>query len=133
MLHSDDFDFSFSGLKTAVFREVKELKTLDEQTIADIALETENAIVDVLVTKTIKAVQKYHVKSLLLGGGVAANQKLKQTLATKIEDLQPEISFHIPPPFLCTDNAAMIGAAGIYKYQEVPWVDLSANPDLYFD
>lgn len=133
MLHSDDFDFSFSGLKTAVLREVRTLGTLDEQTMCDIALETENAIVDVLVAKTIKAAEKYRVTSLLLGGGVAANQKLKTHLHSLIFNLQSSISVHIPPPFLCTDNAAMIGAAAVYKNQYISWKELAANPDLYFD
>lgn len=133
MLHSADFDFSFSGLKTAVLRQVQELGTLDEQTISDIALDTENAIVDILIKKTLKAAEKYTVKSILLGGGVAANTKLQTELKLKIENCKLKIALHIPPPFLCTDNAAMIGAAAIYNNTEVSWKDLSANPQLYFD
>jgi N6-L-threonylcarbamoyladenine synthase len=153
----DNFDFSFSGLKTAVLMQVTRLRhpelvegshefhskdssssiqndnVLDDQTIADIALETENAIVEVLVKKTIKAAQKYNVKSLLLGGGVAANQKLKQQLSLEIENCSLKIDLHVPPPSLCTDNAAMIGAAAMYNDQNVHWKDVAANPDLYFD
>lgn len=133
MLHTPDFDFSFSGLKTAVLRAVQQQGTLDEQTIADIALDTENAIIDVLVTKTVKAAEKYQVKSILLGGGVACNQKLQKQLSLKIENCTLKIALHVPPKFLCTDNAAMIGAAAIYNPAEVSWKDLAANPQLYFD
>lgn len=133
MMHSNNFDFSFSGLKTAVLQQVRKLGTLDEQTICDIARETENAIVDVIVKKTIKAAEKYTVKSVLLGGGVAANTKLKQHLAAAITTLDATISFHVPPKFLCTDNAAMIGAAAMYNFDAVSWKELAANPDLYFD
>lgn len=133
MIHSDNFDFSFSGLKTAVLQQVRTLGTLDEQTVCDIALETENAIVDVLIKKTLKAAEKYNVKSILLGGGVAANTKLKNQLASAIKQVSSTITFHVPPKFLCTDNAAMIGAAALYNYHEVSWKELAANPDLYFD
>lgn len=133
MMHSDDFDFSFSGLKTAVLYAVRKLGKFDEQTVADIALETENAIVDILVAKTIKAAEKYQVKSILLGGGVAANTKLKEQLELRIKNYELRIELHIPPKFLCTDNAAMIGAAAIYNPTEVSWKELAANPQLYFD
>jgi N6-L-threonylcarbamoyladenine synthase len=133
MLHSTDFDFSFSGLKTAVLYEVRKLGKLDDQTVADISLETENAIVDILVTKTLKAAEKYQVKSILLGGGVAANIKLQSSLSSKISALKSDISLHIPSKSLCTDNAAMIGAAAFYNNKEVSWRDLAANPQLYFD
>ncbi len=141
MLHTDDFDFSFSGLKTAVLREVQQAEKLDTQTVADIALETENAIVDVLVAKTFKAAEKYQVKSILLGGGVAANKKLHEQLELRIKNYSPRfgeagelrIELYVPPKSLCTDNAAMIGAAAIYNPTEVSWKDLAANPQLYFD
>jgi N6-L-threonylcarbamoyladenine synthase len=133
MIHTNDYDFSFSGLKTAVLYEVRKIKKMDEQTIADISLETENAIVDVLVTKTLKAAKQYSVKSILLGGGVAANTKLQQQLTEEIKKIQPEMELHIPSKFLCTDNAIMIGAAAFYNYKEVSWKDLVANPQLYFD
>lgn len=133
MMHSNDLDFSFSGLKTAVLKEVKKLSKIDDQTKADISLETENAIIEVLVYKTLKAAEKYEVKSLLLGGGVAANKKLTNTFLEKIKISPLEIDLHIPPPFLCTDNAAMIGAAAMYNPAESSWETLTANPDLYFD
>src|SRR6266403_2062213 len=78
LVGSGDYDFSFSGLKTAVLREVQSLGTLDEQTICDISRATQDAIISVLVKKTLKAAKEYDVSSILLSGGVAANQTLKE-------------------------------------------------------
>ena len=132
MINSNDFDFSFSGLKTAVMRQVKTIE-LNNETIADIAASVQQAIIDVLVTKTLKAAQKYKAKSILLGGGVSANQKLRDGLKLKIENFKLKIPFFAPEKWLCTDNAAMIGAAAFFNYKPVPWKKVTANPELYFD
>jgi len=132
MIDSDDFDFSFSGLKTAVFREVKAMKQLSNETIADIAASVEEAIVDVLIYKTLKAAQKYKVKSILLGGGVGANQKLRDELILNTKYKIPNTEIFVPQKFLCTDNAAMIAAAAFYNYKPVEWKRINANPELYF-
>ena len=124
MIGSNDFDFSFSGLKSSVLREV-EKKTPDEQMVNDICFAVQNSIVEVIVRKTFKAAKKYGVKSILLGGGVAANQALRDKLASSIP-------LFAPPRNLCTDNGAMIAAAAFYNYKEVPWKSVNADPSLYF-
>jgi len=126
MVHSKDFDFSFSGLKTAVLREVKD-KTLNKKLISDISASVQAAVVDVLVAKTLMAAETFKVKSVLLGGGVAANQRLRDSLKNELGD-----KLFIPPKNLCTDNGAMIAAAAFFNGKPVPWSKLSANPQLYF-
>ena len=146
LINSNDFDFSFSGLKTAVFREVQTMKSpqmrdpaaagqLSNETISDISLAVQEAIVDVLIYKTLKAAQKYKVKSILLGGGVAANQKLREEFQKKLitHNSGLRTRFFVPSKNLCTDNAAMIAAAAFYNYNPVPWKKITANPELYFD
>jgi len=135
LIDSDDFDFSFSGLKTAVFREVARLDKIDGKTVSDISLAVEEAIVDVLIYKTLKAAQKYKVKSILLGGGVAANQKLRDEFQKKLITNNSGLitRFFVPLKNLCTDNAAMIASAAFYNYKPVPWNKVTANPELYFD
>ncbi|MFO8036745.1 MAG: tRNA (adenosine(37)-N6)-threonylcarbamoyltransferase complex transferase subunit TsaD [Anaerolineales bacterium] len=108
----DSWDFSFSGLKTAVLRVVRRLE--DEGDVvpaADIAASFQEAVVDVLVTKTLNAAEEFKVEELLIAGGVSANQSLRQSILSK-----SDLPVHIPPLFLCTDNAAMIAGAGCYRY-----------------
>ena len=131
MIGSKDFNFSFSGLKTAVLREVLRLNyQLSKQQVADIAFSAQQAIVDVLVRKTIKAAKKYNVKSILLGGGVAANQSLRDELSVKCSMLN--VKLFAPPKSLCTDNAAMIGAYAGFHYKPAQWNNITANPELHF-
>jgi N6-L-threonylcarbamoyladenine synthase len=132
LIDSDDFDFSFSGLKTAVYREVQRIKSLTDQTICDISREVEQAVVDVLVKKTIDAAKKYKVKSILLGGGVASNTKLTESIKREMKNGKMEIPLFVPQKRLCTDNAAMIATAAFYNYKTVDWRKISANPELYF-
>ena len=144
LIESDDFDFSFSGLKTAVFREITAIKNLDNKTIANISYSTQEAIFEVIVKKTLMAAQKYNAKSVLLGGGVAANNELRARFEFEIRNLSTqmrdpatagklEISFFVPEKRLCTDNAAMIATAAFYNYKSIPWQQIEANPALYFD
>ncbi len=133
MINSLDFDFSFSGLKTAIFREVQTIKQLGNETIADISASVQQAIIDVLATKTLKAAEKYKAKSILLGGGVAANQNLREQLKFKIDNLKLKISFFVPEKRFCTDNAAMIAVASFFNYKPVDFRKVTANPELYFD
>jgi len=118
------FDFSFSGLKTALFRLV-EKGTISN--VADAAASFQQAIVDVLVTKTITAARQHSVKQILLSGGVAANRKLRQ----KLVDDSP-IPVLIPEPILCTDNAAMVAACGYFHFQanKIDGLDMDALPGL---
>jgi len=130
MIGSHDFNFSFSGLKAAVFREVLKLKKLDKQQVTDISLAVQKAIIEVLVRKTIKAALKYNIKSILLGGGVASNKLLRNTLEISSQKLG--VKFFAPAKNLCTDNAAMIGAYAAFNYKKVEWNKITANPKLYF-
>jgi len=130
MIGSKDFDFSFSGLKTAVLCEVKAMKQLDNDAIADLSASVQQAIVDVLVRKTTKAAQKYKVKSFLLAGGVAANELLRKELEVSCHKLK--VKFFVPTKNLCTDNAAMIASAAFFTYDEVAWEKITANPGLHF-
>lgn len=132
MIGSKDFDFSFSGLKAAVMREVKKTKNMDEKTKADIAASVQKSIIEVLVRKTMKATKKYNVKSILLGGGVAANQQLRSELKCKMANDKCKIDFFAPQKSLCTDNAAMIGAYAAFNYKPVELKRVTADPQLYF-
>ncbi len=133
LIGSPDFDYSFSGLKTAVLREVKLLGELNAQTRKDIARGTMDAIIDVLIKKTLKAATVHDVKSIILSGGVAANQTLRTAFETEITKRRMQLTFHSPPRYLCTDNAAMIASAAYFSPSEVDFNKVTANPELYFD
>lgn len=132
----DSLDFSFSGIKTAVLyqclgqdKKVDGKKPeLEEQEIADLAASFQEAVVDVLVDKTIYAATKHSSKSIILGGGVAANSRLRH----KLEDAAKEcgIPLYYPSKILCMDNAAMVAGLAYYKYQdqEVSGLDVEAIP-----
>ena len=144
MLGEDNFDFSFSGLKTAAFREVNKFKAKKQfnnaitaaagsrngGTIQQFAFEVQQAIVDVLVTKTVKAAQAYRVKSVLISGGVAANDLLREKL--EVSSQQLGVNFFAPAKKLCTDNAAMIAAAAFFNHKPISWKSVAANPSLHF-
>ena len=108
----DSWNFSFSGLKTAVLRQVRSLEEhRTELPVADLAASFQMAVVDVLVTKTVRAAEELGAAEILVAGGVSANTALREaTLA------RAECPVHIPPIALCTDNAAMIAGAGYYRF-----------------
>lgn len=104
------WDFSFSGLKTAVLRTVQDLqKSGRGLPLADLAASFQAAVVDMLVTKTLQAARTFRVREILVAGGVSANLALRRAFLE-----QREFPVHFPPPYLCTDNAAMIAAAGYF-------------------
>lgn len=106
------YDFSFSGLKTAVLRTIKQLENEGKEIpVADVAASFQAAVVDVLLSKTLAAARQYQVKEIVVAGGVSANKALRTAFTG-----QGEFPVHIPPLYLCTDNAAMIASAGYFRF-----------------
>ena len=131
-LEEGSYDFSFSGLKSAVINTVHNAEQRGE-TIKpeDLAASFQESVVDVLVTKTLHAVKEYPVKQVLLAGGVAANKGLRAALTAAFSEV-PDVELIIPPLSLCGDNAAMIAAAGsiLFEKGQRAGLALNANPGL---
>jgi N6-L-threonylcarbamoyladenine synthase len=132
MIHSKNYDFSFSGLKTAVLYHFKKQSSKTKRSkkyIQAMAHEIQNAINDVLVKKTIKAAEDFGVKTIILAGGVAANEELREKLKTFSSE--SKINFLVPPRKFCTDNAAMIAVTAFFQQNEKKnWQDLKAEANL---
>jgi N6-L-threonylcarbamoyladenine synthase len=107
------YDFSFSGLKTAVLRLVRSLETKGALPVADVAASFQKAITEILAEKTARAAAEHAVETVLLGGGVAANLALRAEIQKRIGH-----PLRVPPPRLCTDNGAMIGAAAFFVMRD---------------
>jgi N6-L-threonylcarbamoyladenine synthase len=130
-LEANSYDFSFSGLKSAVLNVVNQSKMRGEAVqTAQISRGFQESVIDVLVEKASRAVREFGAKQLLLAGGVAANKGLRSRLAERCEQLN--VPLLVPPLGLCTDNAAMIAAAAFLKWdkQEFDQLDLKAEPLL---
>lgn len=139
MLHDASFDFSFSGLKTAVRREWEGLKRVKgealQQAKHDLAASLEEAIVDTLVQKTLRAAEKYKVKGVVLVGGVSANTHLRARMKSALKTFDSSVRFFPSDKKFVTDNAAMIATAGYWKLsygKPTDWKKLEANPELNF-
>lgn len=114
LLDKDQYDFSFSGLKSSVINLLHNMNQRNEEyNVEDIATSFQNNVIEILTYKTIKAVKEYNAKTLIIAGGVAANRGLRSRMATEIEQIEGT-NLIIPPIKYCTDNAAMIGAAAYY-------------------
>lgn len=113
MIDSGDWDFSFSGIKTAVMYKLKEVEEVDEKTKKKIALDFENSVTEVIVKKTKDAIEKYEAKTLLTGGGVSANKHIRASLKEMTE--QEDIPLNLPLLHLSIDNAVMIATAGYFR------------------
>ena len=154
MLGSHDDDFSFSGLKTAFLNMTKqhfpltrttipnskagwehtalekELSDKDKIVLYNLCASLEKAIIDTLVKKTMHAAKEHHVQSLLISGGVAANDLLRIQFASQASQLG--INFFAPEKNLCTDNGAMIAAAALFNNHPISWQDIIVDPELYY-
>lgn len=130
MIDSQDLDFSFAGLKTAVR---VHLQNKEGDTTEDVAASFQKAAVDVLVSKTLKAAKQVNPASIILSGGVSANKVLRGALADAIKEHHPETTYHVPSLSLTGDNAAMIALAGLHRAMKKEFVDpltLTANPNM---
>ena len=116
MIHSHDFDFSFSGLKTSVLYTLKEHGAITEDEAADMCREFENAVTEVLISKTSKALEEQGAHTLIIAGGVVANTHIRESFTRMIEEKFPNVTLHIPTKDMSTDNALMIACAGYIDY-----------------
>ena len=129
-LETDSLDFSFSGVKTAVVNYVNKTKQKEEELpIPDICASFQEAVVDVLVEKTIRAAKETGIAQIILAGGVGANQRLRDHLTKRC--LDENITAFLPPKHFCTDNAAMIAIAGYHLFKSNRYESGALNMDVY--
>jgi N6-L-threonylcarbamoyladenine synthase len=137
MIFQKNYDFSFSGLKTAVLYDFKSRSNKTRHSkkyIQKMAAEIQQAVIDVLIHKTIKAVKDFKAKSIILGGGVAANEELRKQFQSAIVRQKLKINLLVPKPSLCTDNALMTAAAGYFtSKRRKNWKKIRANANLRVD
>ncbi|MDP2656574.1 MAG: tRNA (adenosine(37)-N6)-threonylcarbamoyltransferase complex transferase subunit TsaD [bacterium] len=128
MIHADNFEFSFSGLKTAVLY----LSPEQKKRTADVCAAFQKAVIDVLISKTLKATRMYDVRSIVFGGGVMANTALRTEMQKMIETQLPQCAYQFPGPNACTDNATMVAVAGYFHIQKkdtISWQQLDGDPN----
>ena len=127
MISTKDYEFSFSGLKTAVLYADQKVKNKTNQYKKEMAAEVQQSIIDVLIKKTMQAVKDYGAKTLILGGGVSANQELRKQFKEKSEG----VDFIAPKPNLSTDNGLMIAVSAFYHQKDtIDWQKIEANGNL---
>ncbi len=139
MLSRNSLDFSFSGIKTAVLYHCRgqdmkgenKVDSMSTQEIADIAASFQTAVVDVLVKKTQRAAKKIKAKTILLGGGVAANNNLRTRLQQMCDNAIPPKKLLVAPKQYCTDNAVMVASLGYHKYMAGQYADLTLEPKAH--
>lgn len=132
MLERGSYDFSFSGLKTAVLNELNNAKQKGEEIrVADIAASFQNAVVDVLTEKTYRLAHELGEKKIVLAGGVSANSGLRAAMEKR--GAEEGIEVYYPDPILCTDNGAMIASVGYYSYMKGEEESVFADPNLGLD
>ncbi len=130
-LSKESLDFSFSGVKTSVLTYVKKLKGgIDDTALRDIAASFQEAVVDVLITKTVRAMESVNVSSLVVAGGVACNSRLRVKAGEECD--KNSFDLYLPPPKYCSDNGAMIASLGFQKLKKGERADfnLNAKPGL---
>ena len=135
-LNDRSYNFSFSGLKSAVINLVHNAKQRGEEiNMEDLACSFQDVAVDVLVEKTIHAAKNYPVKHIVVAGGVAANSQLRALMTKNVAEQLPEVKLTIPPLWCCTDNAAMIASAALEMYRLGQFEDLtlSCKPRMDLD
>lgn len=129
MLEPDSYDFSFSGLKTAVLNELNQAKQKGEAIrVADMAASFQAAVIDVLVEKSFRLAKELGEKTIVLAGGVSANSALRAAMESRGE--REGVAIYYPDPVLCTDNAAMIASVGYYSYLKGEEGEVYADPNL---
>jgi N6-L-threonylcarbamoyladenine synthase len=121
MIHSDDFAFSFAGLKTAALYTIKKIPELTEEIKIELAREFEDAVVEVIIAKAKKALVQFGAKTLILGGGVTANKEIRRAFEEMVKEF-PDTTLLIPDRLLSTDNAVMIGMAA--------YLNLTLDPSI---
>lgn len=134
MINSKSYDFSFSGLKTAVLYDFKgrfpKIRK-SEQYIQSISAEIQQSIIDVLIKKTIQATKNFRAKSIILGGGVSANTQLRKQFKSEVKNQRSNIRFLVPPKKFCTDNGAMIALTGFFHRKEaLPPQNIQAQTNI---
>jgi N6-L-threonylcarbamoyladenine synthase len=126
MINTPDYDFSLSGLKTAVINHIRHAREAGREIdVPDLAASFQAAVIDVQVAKTVRAVREHGARTFCLAGGVAANAALREALRSALEPLGVKVS--VPPLGLCTDNAAMIAAAAHFRYWRGEFLGLDAE------
>lgn len=133
MLHSDTCDFSFSGLKTAVLYMLKKIPDITDDIKQKVAKEFEDAVIETLIAKTKKALIENEAQTLLIGGGVSANKKIRKAFEEMVKNEFSDVKLFVPEKELSTDNAIMIAVAGYFRFIQSPEKYKKQNAELKAD